>query len=97
MHRVLIKCLALIATVIFGFVKSPKANGPTCESDKKGQIMEIDIILSPVTRFVSCSSEQRHATAIKLASMTATSENSQPQCLVNSMNTLNAEHRFRRI
>ena len=47
MRRVLIECLALIATVIFGFVNSPQANGPTRESDKKGQIMEIDIVRSP--------------------------------------------------
>ena len=53
--------------------------------------------LPSVKRFRSCLFGQRLAAAIRVASITLPLENSMPQCLTNSMNTLHAEHRFRRI
>jgi hypothetical protein len=50
-----------------------------------------------VKRFRSCSFGQSLAAAIKVASIALPLENSMSRCLTNSMNTLDAKHRFRRI
>src|ERR1700680_1177438 len=77
----------------------PKPIGQVMKATRIRQETGGDNLFPPpsIKRFRRCSFGQIIAAAIKLASITLPLENSPPQFLTNSMNTFDAEHRFRRI
>ena len=95
LHSVLIEGHASIATAIFVLsVSPPKPTGRVVKVTRKARECEA-ISLVPLRHAIQeLFVGQRLAAAIKLASIAIPSENSSPQRLTNSINTLDGEHRF---